>query len=79
VVGEREVDNFTMAKRIAEILDRPLKHRFEDFHATRPGHDRRYALDGRKLLETGWKPPVPLDASLEKAVRWTLAHPEWTK
>lgn len=79
VVGEREVDNFTMAKRIAEILDKPLKHRFEDFHATRPGHDRRYALDGSKLLATGWSPPVLLDESLARAVRWTLAHPEWTR
>lgn len=79
VVGEREVDNFTMAKRIAEILDKPLKHRFEDFHATRPGHDRRYALDGRKLLETGWAPPVALDESLARAVKWTLAHPEWSR
>lgn len=79
VVGEREVDNFEMATRVAEIVGKPLHHRFEDFHATRPGHDRRYALDGTKLRSAGWSPPVPLDASLERTVRWTLQHPEWMR
>lgn len=79
VVGEREVDNLEMAERIAAVVGKPLEKRFEDFHATRPGHDRRYALDGSKLREFGWSPPVPLDESLERMVRWTLAHPEWMK
>lgn len=79
VVGEREVDNFEMAKAIARYVGKDLRYRFENFHATRPGHDRRYALDGTKLQEAGWTPPVPLDASLERTVRWTLQHPEWMR
>ena len=79
VVGEREVTNLEMAERIASFVGRPLRHRFEDFHSTRPGHDRRYALDGAKLAAAGWKLPVPLDASLERTVRWTLEHPEWMR
>jgi dTDP-glucose 4,6-dehydratase len=47
------------------------------FHASRPGHDLRYALDGSKLTLLGWEPPVPLLPSLERTVDWYLAHPEW--
>lgn len=79
VVGEREVDNLEMAQRIARVVGEPLNHRFEDFHATRPGHDRRYALDGSKLRDAGWRLPIPLDESLERTVRWTLQHPEWMR
>ena len=79
VVGEREVDNLQMAKTIASIVGKPLKATFEDFHATRPGHDRRYALDGQKLRSVGWTLPVPLDESLERTVQWTLRHPEWMR
>lgn len=50
---------------------------YVDFHATRPGHDRRYALDGSKLRNLGWTPPVEFYPSLERVVRWTVAHPEW--
>ena len=79
VVGEREVDNLEMAQAIARATGKPLRFRFEDFHATRPGHDRRYALDGQKLLSAGWTLPLPLDESLERTVRWTIGHPEWNR
>lgn len=77
VVGEREVSNLDMALMIAEIIGKPLHYELVNFHASRPGHDLRYALDGAKLADLGWTPPVPLQESIEKTVRWTLAHPEW--
>lgn len=77
VVGECEVDNLEMAKFIASCMHKPLNYELVDFHAARPGHDRRYALDGAKLAALGWKPPVPLWDSIRKTVNWTLAHPEW--
>lgn len=77
VVGEREVDNLEMARMIAYAVGKPLHHELVDFHSTRPGHDLRYALDGSKIAATGWKPPLPLEESLVRSVRWTLAHPEW--
>ena len=77
VVGERELDNLRMAHLIAEYADKPLKAELVDFHSSRPGHDLRYALDGRKLSALGWKPPVPLLESLRRTVEWTLDHPEW--
>lgn len=77
VVGEREVDNLAMAEMVAFYANRKLTHSLTDFHSSRPGHDLRYALDGTKMELLGWKPPVPLDESLEKTVRWTMDHPHW--
>lgn len=77
VVGEREIDNLALAELVATAVGRPLRYRFRDFHATRPGHDRRYALDGAKLAALGWAPPVPLEESLRRTVAWTLDHPAW--
>jgi dTDP-glucose 4,6-dehydratase len=48
-----------------------------DFHSSRPGHDLRYSLDGSKMKELGWKPPIDLKKSLEKTVRWTLENDRW--
>jgi dTDP-glucose 4,6-dehydratase len=79
VVGEVELDNLELAEMIARILEKPLKYRLEDFHACRPGHDRRYALDGNKMQELGWKAPVPFLDSLKKTIAWTLERPEWLK
>jgi dTDP-glucose 4,6-dehydratase len=77
IVGEREVDNIEMVDMIAEFVGRTPIVRRVDFHSSRPGHDLRYALDGSKIHEGGWRPPVPLESSLKKTVAWTLEHPEW--
>jgi len=77
IVGEREVDNLQLAQIVADILDKPLRYELVDFHSARPGHDRRYALDGRKIEELGWRPPVPLERALERTIRWYLKYPRW--
>lgn len=77
IVGEREVDNLTLARMIADIQGKPLRHELVNWHASRPGHDLRYALDGSKLAAMGWKPPTTFEASLERMVKWTLANPRW--
>jgi dTDP-glucose 4,6-dehydratase len=79
VVGERynivgeERNNSDMANFIMKtahckypFLD------FVDFHSSRPGHDLRYALDGSKMEEMGWRYPRSLEDSLAKMVQWTL-------
>ncbi|WP_372659145.1 dTDP-glucose 4,6-dehydratase [Hydrogenophaga sp.] len=44
----------------------------------RPGHDRRYAIDARKLeRELGWKPAETFESGIRKTVEWYLAHPDW--
>lgn len=77
IVGEREIDNLELAQFVADAAGRELRYRLVDFHSSRPGHDLRYALNGRKMRELGWAPPVPLEPSLQKTVAWTLAHPDW--
>lgn len=77
IVGEREVDNLTMAKMIAEFVGKPLDYELVDFHSSRPGHDLRYALDGSKLKERGFAFPMTLEQSLERTVKWYLEHRDW--
>lgn len=77
VVGEREVDNLTMARLVAEYAGRELNYELVDFHSSRPGHDLRYAMDGSRLEALGWKAPIQLEDSLRRTVEWTLDHPEW--
>src|SRR5258708_5382527 len=44
----------------------------------RPGHDRRYAIDARKLeRELGWKPAETFETGIRKTVRWYLDNQEW--
>lgn len=77
VVGEAEVDNLEMGKLVAKLMNRELKYELVDFHATRPGHDRRYALDGSKLRDLGWIAPLDLETSLDRTINWTLEHYLW--
>ena len=77
VVGEQELDNLTLARMIANWVGKPLDYALVNFHANRPGHDLRYALDGSKLRLAGWSPPVPLEESLRRTVEWTLANRAW--
>ena len=77
IVGSEEVDNLTLALKIAKIVGNPLTYELVDFHSSRPGHDLRYALDGGKMKSMGWEPPVDFEVSLEKTVKWTMDHLEW--
>jgi len=44
----------------------------------RPGHDRRYAIDARKIArELGWKPAEGFEGGLRKTVRWYLERGDW--
>jgi dTDP-glucose 4,6-dehydratase len=46
----------------------------------RPGHDRRYAIDARKIeSEIGWKPEESFETGLRKTVEWYLANSEWVE
>ena len=48
-------------------------------HVTdRPGHDRRYAIDARKIeRELGWRPAETFGSGIRKAVAWYLANAGW--
>ncbi len=48
------------------------------FVTDRPGHDRRYAIDARKIeRELGWKPLETFETGIRKTVQWYLDNPDW--
>jgi len=83
--GHNELTNLTVVSELCWLLDR-IQPRADGrsyreqitFVADRPGHDRRYAIDARKIAaELGWRPAEQFATGLEKTVRWYLANPEW--
>lgn len=77
IIGFDELTNLEMAKKIAKIIGKPLLYNFVDVYKVRNGHDPRYALDGTKMRDLGWKPIVNFEDSLKETVEWTLKHNEW--
>lgn len=74
--GADIVDNLTMARRLLQIMGKPesLLTTVKD----RPGHDRRYALDCKKIENAlGWKPRVPLDEGLRQTIDWYRNNAQW--
>ena len=58
----------------------PLQQHAEliTFVADRPGHDRRYAIDARKIeRELGWRPAETFESGIRKTVQWYLQHTDW--
>lgn len=77
IVGEKEVDNLSLAHFVAQVVGHDLKYEMVDFHSSRPGHDLRYALDGSKLARMGWFPPMKFEESLKRTVQWTWDNQRW--
>ncbi len=69
IVGEKEIDNLTLALAIGKIVEKCVNYELVDFHSSRPGHDTRYALDGSLLERIGWKPPYTFDERLDQVVK----------
>jgi dTDP-glucose 4,6-dehydratase len=82
IVGEQEIDNIRMVVIIGHIMGLDADETLSlvqpvSFHASRPGHDLRYALDGEKIAALGWRAPVNMDEAMQRTVAWTLKNPEW--
>lgn len=77
IAGLEEINNLEFAQRVSQIMNRDLKYEFVDHHKTRPGHDRRYALQSQKIRDLGWTPPFSLDETLRWVIEWTLKNPAW--
>ena len=83
--GWNEKPNIEIVQTLCALLDE-LKPRADQqsyttqisYVADRPGHDRRYAIDARKIeRELGWKPAETFDSGIRKTVRWYLGHADW--
>jgi dTDP-glucose 4,6-dehydratase len=83
--GSSEKPNIEVVKTLCGILDRERPRADGTSYATqityvkdRPGHDRRYAIDARKIsTELGWKPAETFETGMRKTVRWYLDHQDW--
>jgi dTDP-glucose 4,6-dehydratase len=85
VGGWNEKPNIEIVKTVCALLDE-LRPRADgkpyaeqiSYVTDRPGHDRRYAIDARKLeAELGWKPAETFDTGIRKTVAWYLANSDW--
>ncbi len=85
VGGWNEKANIDLVHTVCALLDelRPRSdkksHREQiTFVADRPGHDRRYAIDARKIeSELGWKPVETFETGIRKTVQWYLDNRDW--
>ncbi len=85
VGGWNEKPNLEIVQTVCALLDE-LRPRADGqpyarqirYVTDRPGHDRRYAIDARKLeRELGWKPAETFETGIRKTVQWYLDNPEW--
>ena len=75
VGATNEVANIRVAERIVDLLEKPRS--LITLVKDRLGHDRRYALDCRKIHDLGWKPEREFDESLELTVHWYQENIDW--
>ncbi len=83
--GWNEKANIEIVHTICDLLDQLRPHAggksYREqitFVADRPGHDRRYAIDARKIeRELGWKPAETFETGIRKTVRWYLDNQGW--
>jgi dTDP-glucose 4,6-dehydratase len=85
VGGWNEKTNLEIVHTICTLLDelapnplRPQSSVLITYVQDRPGHDRRYAIDARKIeRELGWKPAETFDTGIRKTVQWYLDNQGW--
>lgn len=84
--GNSERPNIDVVRTICDLVDemRPPasgsgpRRNLITYVQDRPGHDRRYAIDARKITrELGWKPAEGFESGLRKTVRWYLENADW--
>jgi dTDP-glucose 4,6-dehydratase len=83
--GNSERANIDVVTAICDLVDelRPSaggapRRKLITYVSDRPGHDRRYAIDARKIAnELGWKPAEKFESGLRKTVEWYLTNSEW--
>lgn len=82
--GWNEKPNIEIVRTVCALLDemRPdpagRHDRLIKYVTDRPGHDRRYAIDARKIeRELGWRPAETFETGIRKTVRWYLDNADW--
>lgn len=76
-IGGRDLEeNLTMARRLLELTGKPES--LLSYVQDRPGHDRRYALNCKKIeAELGWRSAISLDGGLRQTIDWYKNNKKW--
>jgi dTDP-glucose 4,6-dehydratase len=83
--GWNEKPNLEIVETICDLVDELAPHagsrrELITFVKDRPGHDRRYAMDARKIeRELGWKPKATFESGIRQTVRWYLENEAWVR
>ncbi len=84
--GWNEKPNLEIVLTICDLVDeisprnRGPRRDLITFVKDRPGHDRRYAMDARKIeRELGWKPKLTFESGIRHTVRWYLENEAWVR
>jgi dTDP-glucose 4,6-dehydratase len=85
--GLNELPNIEIVRLVCSILDEISPETQGRPHARhiahvkdRPGHDRRYAIDSRKIsVQLGWKPVETFESAMRKTIRWYVENPQWVQ
>src|SRR5581483_8788433 len=82
VGGRSEKTNLDVVHTLCEVLHELRPGRdyksLITYVKDRPGHDRRYAIDCRKIeSELAWSPQESFESGIRKTVRWYLDNMEW--
>jgi dTDP-glucose 4,6-dehydratase len=68
--------NLSMVRRILQLVGKP--ERLLSYVQDRPGHDRRYALNCKKLqTELDWRPAISLEDGLRRTIEWYKKNGQW--
>jgi dTDP-glucose 4,6-dehydratase len=76
-IGQEDdgIDGVTVADTVLRLCDKPES--LKRFVRDRPGHDRRYALDTRRLRALGWSPRENFASGMAATVDWYSEHRSW--
>lgn len=71
----RDINNLRIAQKLLKIFKKD--NSYLQFVKDRPGHDRRYAVNWRKINRLGWEPKYGFDEWLEETVNWYRTNEWW--
>jgi len=77
VRGDNEITNLELTKMILKILNKPES--LIEFVRDRPGHDRRYSLNCKKIKKLGWSSKYKFSEALRETVNWYNENKWWWK
>ena len=84
ISSKYEKTNLHLANLICKIVEKKTGKKnlkkLINFVKDRPGHDRRYALDNKKIVkEIGWRPNIKFEDGIKKTVEWYIGNSDlWT-